>query len=445
MDKLILIAILITCANTVHAARSITVDPSFAYYKDRSAESVVGEIRANGYDDIRMIGVQNELVKAFKDSGAKVWFLTFMNGTYSTAELPKGWEAWQMKLRKPSKPDGFTYLCCNNPDYRTWKKQQITAALKACAYDGVDLIEPFFPAYPGPSADMYGCLCDHCVAAFKRMYPEAPGPPDFEDAKSAHYWKTDKTLYEKWVGFRVSSVVNYLDEIVNGKDGIREKYPKVTVATWSLGLDVPDQIAKLREWEGLDAAMIVKRVKPDMHVIQTDWPDWSKPDLSSKYPLKYKPVVDSIREVAPALPLMLQADIGSRTNMRRSRTWLEEVEKRAKEIGCESTTSYEYSLGDYIYTEPLAVLKTEAEPGGMKLTFNKRVDTVTASNIGNYSVNSGRVDYVKVDGNIVHLSISGADGKVEVTMSGITDDEPRRLYHDKPACALTDGTRVKAE
>lgn len=446
MDRLIPVLLcLVACAAPAQAARSVTVDPSFAYYKDRSPESVAEELQANGYDDVRVVGAYPELAKALKESGAKIWLLTFMNGTYSTAELPKGWEAWRMKLRKPQSPDGFTYLCCNNPDYHAWKKQQIVATLKACPYNGVDLIEPFFPAYPGPKSDLYGCLCDSCAAAFKKMYPDAPGLPDFEDPKSPHYWETDKTLYEKWVGFRVASVVSYLDDIVNGKDGIREKCPDAKVATWSIGLDVPDQIKKLREWEALDSAAIVKRVKPDVMVIQTDWPDWSKTDLSPKYPLKYKAIVDSIHEVSPKLPVMLQADIGSRVNMRRSRGWLEDVEKRAKEIGCVSTTSYEYSLGEYMYTEPPAIVKTEAEDGGLKLIFNKRLDTASASNLGNYSLTSGRIDYAKVDGNIVHLSISGAEEKPEVTVSGISDDETRRLYHDKPACTMSESVPAKAD
>ena len=428
-----------------HAARSTTVDPSFAYYKDRSAESVAEELKSNGYDDVRVVGACPDLVKALKESGAKTWLLTFMNGTYSTANLPKGWEAWRMKLRKTDSPDGFTYLCCNNPDYRAWKKRQIVSTLKASPYYGVDLVEPFFPSYPGPESPLYGCFCEHCAEAFKKMYPDAPSIPDFEDPKSPHYWKTDKTLYEKWVGFRVASVVSYLDDIVNGKDGIREKCTDAKVATWSLGLDVPDQIKKLREWEAIDGAAIVKRVKPDLHVIQTDWPDWSKSYLSPKYPLKYKPIVDSIHELSPKLPIMLQTDIGSKANMRRSRAWLEEVEKRAVEAGCASTTSYEYSLGEYMYTEAPALFKAESEDGGLKLIFSKRLDTASASNLGNYSPTSGRIDYAKVDGNIVHLSISGADEKPEITVFGISDDEPRRLFHDKPACAISESIQVKAE
>ena len=442
LDRFVLIFLVLVCPVTAWAARSITVDASFSYYRDRSEESIVEELKANNYRDIRLISGQPKLIKALKDAGFRVWYLTFMNGTYSTSGLPEGWDKWQMKLRKSGKPDGFTYLCFNNPEYREWKRSQIVSALTSDPYDGVDLVEPYFPSHPGPSSPLYGCMCDHCRDAFKKMYPDTTDLPDFSDSKSALFWKTDKALYEKWIGFRVSSVVSYLDAIVNGKDGIRQKLPKVKVATWSLGLDVADQIAKLREAEGLDAAAIVKRVKPDVHVIQTHWPDWTKANLSSKYPAKYKPVIDSIREVSPLLPLILQTDIGSLMDMRRSRSWLEEVEKRAKQAGFESVTSYEYSIGRYMYTESPRLVKKEILPDGVKLVFHKRLYSFTATNISNYTLNTGRVDYARSDGNIVRLSISGSEGEVEVTMSGISDDESRRLFHDKAACVIDDNTRT---
>jgi len=442
--------LLMALVSTAHAARSVTVSPDFAYYQDRSAESIADEISAAGYDDVRLVSissskVNDDLLKAFHDAGVHVWCLTFVNGIYPPADLPKGWESWRMKRRKPGNPDGFVAFCPNNPDYAAWKKQTLVAMLKDHDFYGVDLAEPFLPAYPGPSSELYGCLCDHCVAAFKKMYPGVSGPPDFENPRSPHYWKTDTVLYEKWVGFRVASVVSFLDDLVNGKAGIREKCPNVKVATWSLGLDVPDALTKLREWEAVDGAAIVKRVKPDVHVIQTDWPDWMKPDLSPKYALNYKPIADFIREAAPKVDLVLQTDIGSKIKNRRGQAWIDEVEKRAREIGCVMTTHYEYSLGDYIYSNPPAIVKAQSEEGGIELIFSKRLESVSASNIGNYSLNTGHVDFAKVDGNLVHLTISGAEGNLEVTVSGLSDDETRRFHHDKPACALADALKVTVE
>ncbi len=434
------------------APRSIIVDASFSYYKDRSPESIVEEIKANDYGDVRLVAVNGysidgSLVKAFRENGFKVWMLTFINGVYSTADLPKGWEEWKVKLRVDKQPSsGFTYLCLNNPAYISWKKNQIVSALKRYQFfHGVDLAEPFLPAYKGPDSEFYGCLCDHCAEAFKKMYPDVSGIPDFSNPESPRWWQTDKTLYEKWVGFRVATVVSFLDELVNGKDGIREKCPDVKVCTWSLGLDVPDQLEKLREWEALDAAAIVRRVRPDVHMIQTDWPDWIKANLEPTYPLKYKPVADSVREVSPKTPIMLQCDIGSQKQMRRDREWIRQAEEAAKKIGCESTTHYEYHLGNYIYTEPPKVVRAVLEDGVIKVIFNKRLDSAQASNISSYSLSSGRVDFAKVDGNVVLLSVSVVEEGVVLTVSGLSDDESRRFFHDKPPCVMEESQEVIVE
>lgn len=448
--KALAIAVLLANAGCAHAYRSVIVDPRFAYYKDRSAESIVGEIVANDYQDVRLAhlnesSIDAELVKAFADAGLKVWLMTFVNGTYSTADLPNGWEDWRMKLKKGPMPAGFTYLCLNNPNYISWKKRRLTEALKAQPFAGVDLAEAFLPAYNGPESDVYGCLCKRCEDAFARMHPEAGGMPDFINVDSPRYYKTDKTLYEKWVGFRVSTVVNALDEIVNGRGGIREECPRSKVATWSLGLDVPEQLARLREWEALDGAAIVKRVRPDAHVIQTDWPDWIKADLPADYPLKYKPVADSIRADSPRVPLVLQTDIGSQKQMRRSRQWLRACEQAAKKIACESVTSYEYHLGDYIYTEPPTVAAAEFEQGRVKLAFNKRLDAASAANVSNYSLSSGKIDYARVDGNIVTLSVSGVEGPLTVQISGLSDDPGRRFFRDRPACLIERPIQVVVE
>lgn len=450
MTRVLIILLLVQCAVACRA--SSVIIGGFSYYADRSPESVVDEIALNGFDDVRIVGnnattINAPLVKAFSQAKVKTWLLTFSLGSYGTQGLPQGWEQWRMKLRKTENHNtGFTFFCPNNLAYREWKKKDIAAALKANPFYGVDLAEPQMPAYNGPESDDYGCVCDTCVNAFKHVYPDAPGIPDFNGPKSPHYWKTDRTLYDKWVGFRVASVVSFLDDIVNGKGGIREKCPDAKVAAWSLGLDVADPLAKLREYYGLDAAAIAKRVKPDVFVVQTDWPDWTKSDLDPEYVLKYKPVVDSIKDASPKTTLMLQSDIGSQAQMRRSREWMKQLEEAARKIGLDQVTSYEYFLGDFIYTDKPAPVKAVFEdPSTVKISFNKRLDPGSAASLANYSIDTGRIDFVKVDGNIVRLSVSAAGQHPTITISGLSDDESRRFFHDKPACTMQTDASITVE
>jgi hypothetical protein len=418
------------------AGRGIIVDPAWAYYKDRSAQSIAEEIKVNGYDEVHLIRADDELVKTFTEAGLRVWLLTFVNGVYDRQVLPQQWEAWRMKLRKKPDPAGFTMLCPNNPDYRAWKKQNLASTLLSHQFYGIDLAEPQMPAYPGPDSEYYGCFCEHCLDAFKRLYPEVICFPDFDDPKSPYYWKNNPELYAKWVEFRVATVVNWLNDLVNGENGIRRSCPKVKVATWSLGLDVPDQLAKLREWQAMDAAEIVRVVKPDFHVIQTDWPDWIKTELAPDYPKSYKPVFDSICRVAPSLPILLQTDIGSKPNMRRSRDWIANVEETARKLGYAGVFHYEYHLGEYIYSEPPRPIKAFYEGNTVKVLFNKRLDPIKASDTANYSLTSGSVESARVDGNIVYLCVTGVSSGSILTVSGLADDPSRRLFHDRPACAM---------
>ncbi len=471
MAKALVVLVLMACCHAAcFGGGAVMVDPRFAYYHDRSAESIVEEIKANEYDEVHLCAsvesaLDPALVKGFRDAGIKVWLVSSLNGTTTTAGLPEGWEAWRMVLRLPQgdprrmqadQPasgssavqaampgNTFTYLCPNNPAYREWKKKQIVEALTANQFTGIDLTECAFPAYAGPESRDYGCLCDACAAAFFRWgSTETAGLPGFEDKDTAHFWKTDTALYEKWVGFRVSTVVDWLDEIVNGKGGIREKFPNVKVATWCPGLDAPEPLAKLREWQGVDAAAIVRRVKPDSHVIRTAQPDWSKPELPSDYPGRYKPLFDAIHEAAPSLPIVLESDIGSAEGCRRTAQWITDAQDAAKKAGFGLLLCYEYQLGDSSYTVAPELVKWTFEQDTITLVFSKRLDAAAASNISSYSLSPGRVDFARVDGNIVRLTVSGASSGSVLTVSGLTDDAQRRLFRNRPACPVAEGLQL---
>lgn len=449
MIRTILLSIILALsAAAAHAAITATIDPKLAYYKDRSPESIAAELKANGFSEVHVVcddisALDPALIKALADSSIKVWMQVYINGVHSTKNLPEGWESWRMKLRKEVENPEFTYLCPNNPEYMKWKRKQIIEALSANQFYGIDLAGAYFPGRLGPESDDYGCTCASCSAAFKGMYQQ--DPPDFQDPESERSWKKNEMLYEMWSGFRASSMINCIDDLVNGKDGIREKCPSAKVATWSLGLDDPDAINKLRERKASDGAALARRVKPDAHVIQTDPLDWTRPELRSSYPQTYKPIAEAIRDVVPKTPLNLETNLGSKDNMRRQKGWLGEVEKAARDTYFENVTGYEYSLGDYIYTEQPSVVEAGIDKGLIRLVFNKRLDAAVASNTSNYSLSAGRIDYAKVDGNVVLLSVSEIESRIILSISNLSDDESRRFFHDRPLTYLERPIQVTLE
>lgn len=426
-------------AASAAAAPSVVVDPELPYWKSRSADSVAEEIKANGYAEARImcggdLAALRDLTKAFDKAGVKTWLLVDLTAVPKSG-LPDGWEAWKMKLRK-LREGGPEYLCPNNPAYLEWRRKQLASALQEQPFLGVDFTGAFFPSENSPEDESCGCFCKSCIAAFKKMCKGVTGPPDFENPDSSNYWKTNTALYEKWVGFRAASIVGAVDAIVNGEDGIRKKCPGVKIAVWCPGAADPQVLKRLRENMAVDAAALVNRVKPDALVVKTDRSDWVKPDLSAGYSTGYKHIVEAIHEIATDMPVMLQTDIGSTQDSRRTRLWMGDMAKRAREAGFADVVFDEYSLGDYIYTEPPILLKAALGEGKIRLVFNKRLDSAAASNIGHYSLTSGQIDYAGPDGNVVVLSVSGTSSGLTVRVSGLSDDETARKFHDKPACAM---------
>lgn len=437
-------------AVTALGASSVSVDPSLAYYSGRSAASIADELIANGYTDVHLVcssesGTDADFVKALADAGLKVWMQVSLNTVASSTKLPDGSKSWGMKLKKNDAGASSTYFCLNNPGYREWRKAEIVKALSSMRFYGVDLTDCFFPGTSGPDDDSYGCICDACVQAFHKMYPDAKNLPDFTNGASPNYYKRNTRLYEEWIGFRVSSVVGFLDDLVNGTGGIREKCQLVKVATWSPASGAASAIKTLREHNGVEAAAIVNRVKPDIHVLSTDISEWSQPDISDSYPEKYKPITDSLHEAAPLLTIALQTDIGSHKDTRRSREWMKQVEKSASTIRCDTVIFSDYSMGDYIYTEQPVVVKAVSETGGVKLIFNKCLDAISASSIANYTLSSGRVDFAKVDGNVVHLTVSGVTDGIVIVIANLADDTSRRLFSDKSSCGMERSVEVTVE
>lgn len=430
--------------------RSVEIDPQFGYYRDRSPASVAAEIRAQGYSIVRYIltadsAVQPGLVEAFHREGIGVWYATFVNGTYSTRDLPPGWPEWRMVTRSDlaGQPlnDGYTRLCLNNAAYRAWKKAQMVRLLERVPFQGIDLMEPHWPEYPGPDSPAYACFCSSCRQAFPQMFPGEEALPDILDPLSPRAPSRNPGLWQKWLEFRRRTLTGCLDDLVNGAGGIRAHRPATPVCVWTLALSATNGLEQVRELHGEDPAELARVVKPDLLCLQTHWPDWVRAELKADYVLAYRPFLDAVRAVAPDLPMMIQADTGSQRQNRRSWTWIRAFERACSGMGVQNTTFYEYFLGDYLYADPPRIVAARLAGDRLELRFSKRLDPETAVELSHYQLSLGRVVSAQVDGNLVRLTTEGLGAPgVTLTVRGLKDAADRRLFPDRPTTTLTEQT-----
>lgn len=403
--------------------RSIQIDPVFPYYTGRSEQSIVDELELAGYRSVHYFvtdenKVNGRLVELLRSRGMMVWATLLGNGTYITDHLPKDWPDWQMTLLKPVN-DGYFRLSPHSYRYVEWKKQTMAALVKAHEFDGLEIAEPYFPEWNGIASGVYGDVGPYARAAFKQQYGSEI--PDFKQKSSPLYYKRNTSNYRDWIEFRVATVNRFLHELINGRGGVREARPDIQIATWSLGVNAgADSVDKVREFHGLDAASMISYVKPDIHVIQTHWPDWMRWRLPADYIKHYEPFAARIRAIHPDLPLSVQTDIGSLRPMRRSRAWLESFSTHSQSLGYRTWTAYEYHLGAYMYDEKpkLMAIKRQGRDK-LLLQFQKRIDPASAAISDNYKIiqdSSIRAD--------VQIGVMKVDGCNVLLQSGQFPNEP---------------------
>ncbi len=463
LSLFVALALMSTCVSTSQAARqpvdaplpvfgaSMEVDPAFPYYKDRTPTSVATEIKVNGYSVVHYIltadsSFNPQLLDAFHTARVGVWYATFCNGVYTTEDLPTGWQEWKMVMRTDleHKPlnDGFERLCLNNPSYRAWKRTQIAKMLHDHPFDGIDLMEPHWPEYPGPEGPTYACFCPHCQAAFKKMFPRENSLPNIIDAASPQSPRNNPALWRKWLQFRRATLTDFLTYLVNGPGGIRASAPHAKVCVWTLALSEPNGLKRVQEDSGEDPAMVTRVVKPDLFGLQTHWPDWTKANLPPDYVNSYRPFIASIRSASKTVPIMIQADIGSETQNRHGRAWISAFNKACDGIGATSKTFYEYFIGEYMYDEAPKLVSATWHDNKLHLVFSKRLDPKSAEDANHYLLDRGTVTEAKLDGNLVELEVDrvppGGPGKV--TVREIGDAADLRLFKDKPARVLREQT-----
>lgn len=438
---------------------SIQISGGFdwAYYQNRSVESIAEEIDLAGYKSVHYFvpfdRINKKLIDAFHKHNIGVWLMVFGKSIsiHSTRNLPAGWDKWKMELTDGSSGSGgFVYLSPFSKGYTEWYKSVLAEVMKSYPFDGFEIVESHLPGWNGFQRENYGDVGLNARLAFQKEYGLTM--PNFSNSNAENYYTKIPDVYKKWIRFRVDGVNSFLNEIINGAGGIRDVSPDALVATWSLAIDAgSNSIASMKEYQAMDGASMVKAVKPDMHFFQTDWPDWLRPDLSSQYMGAYKPFYNSVREIATNLPIGLQTDVGSNEKMIRSRKWVRDFEKIATEyLGYSTTTAYEYHLGGYIYYKKPEVERIRRlGKDTVLLSFNKRVDAESASNENNYSFYRDdntlnlKLKDIWVDGNMVYLVTNNFPSKkFTIRLSGIEDTPNLWLYEGYPANMIAEGTEV---
>jgi hypothetical protein len=430
-------------------ARTVQVDTGFPYYQNRSDESIASEIELNGYKGVYLFvfnenGVRPGLIKALQDRGMPVAGMFFASGVYASPDVkPADLERWKMKFTTNDLSQ-YTFYSYVHKDYCEHLKKMVVSALSKYPFDGFTFAEVMYPIFDGPTRPkvLYGDISEGFQKEFKKDTGNKDFP-DFNNPQSPNYFLRNTKLYNDLVKYRIKTVNDFYSEVVNGKGGIREKCPGVLVASWSLAVSIPKAVERLAEWEGDDASLMIKAVKPDLHFLQTHAPDWTNPELKADYVKSYRPFLEQIRATDKNLKIGLQADIGSQDAMRKDPNWMRGFYKACGEEKISTTTCYELHIRWQVYESVPSLKKAAAQKdGSIKLYFDKRIASSNADLLKGRAIedtkgNKYEITVAKVDGNILEIGVNKAitAGKeIIIPIGGICDDPSTRFIEkkDKP-------------
>lgn len=425
-------------------AGTAQIDTGFPYYCNRSNESIASELRVNGFEGVYYYvcsreGIVPGLVGEMQRQGLGVGLMTLPSLVYwSEADmeknLPAGWRNWLIEFTGNSM-DLYRFIGFVYPEYNAWYKKYLNGMLTKHRFDAFTFAEIMYPIYDGPAQNppFYGDISKGFQEAFRKSTGNAAFP-DFKNPADPNYFKTNSKLYRDLVEYRVKTINDFYDDIINGPGGARETAPDILFATWTLGINLPDGVAKLREWEGNDIVEMIRRVRPDLHFIQTHAPDWSNPKLVGDYPLSYKPFFDAVRKANPNVKIGMQADIGSLGPSRRDSRWLKKFYDACKKMKVDTTTYYEFGLRWEIYNLPPRLCEIRQSGDGVVLVFDQRLGAGAARIMKGRELKgetrSYRVMESRWDGNLLRLKLDGmpaAGEKLRVPAGGVMDDPAVRF------------------
>jgi hypothetical protein len=430
-------------------------DFAFPYYQNRSAASIADEIEANGYTGVYYFvcadkATRKDIIVELQKRGIPVAAMVIASGAYfPVSERPEGWEKWRMEFTNKLL-DEYQFMSYVHKDYAEWMKRRLVKLINDYGFDGFTFAEAMYPIADGlDRADvLYGDISPAFQEAFKRDTGHTVFP-EFVNREAANYYKKIPEVYQALVDYRVKTVNDFYDEVINGKGGVREQCPGGFVATWTLGINLPNGVDKLREWEGNDIPSMIRQVKPDMHFIQTHAPDWINPALKPDYPLGYKPFFDVVKQTDPNMPVGFQGDFVSHLEIRRNPEWVRQWYETCARLPIESTTYYEFSLRWNVYEEaPKLVRIRKAPTNTLVLSFDQRLAKDCEALVTGKTIitdQAGRtyvIQKAEVDGSLLTLVLDAdpAPGKpLTVRLDGIRDDPTHRFVREGPVQPMPKG------
>ena len=425
--------------------RTTQIDTTFPYYFNRSCASIASELRVNGFDGAYCFttmdtGLLPGLPGELQRRGLGVGLMTLPSLVYwSEAELeerlPKGWRNWLIQFTG-KEMDLYRFIGFVYPEYNAWYKKYLAGMLKKHHFDAFTFAEIMYPLYDGPSRTppFYGDVSPGFQAAFRKATGRS-GFPNFTDPADPDYFKTNTALYRELVEYRVRTINDFYDDIVNGPGGARETAPGILFATWTLGINIPDGVARLREWEGNDIAAMIRKVKPDLHFIQTHAPDWANPALPGAYPLAYRPFFEAVRNADPKVKIGMQGDFGSLGPSRRDPAWRQTFYEACRSAGVDTTTYYEFSLRWEVYARPPRLCEARRlGDESLLLVFDQRLAAAGAGQMVGRNLRAGkekfRIRECRWDGNLLYLKtdpLPAAGTAVSIPVGGLGDDPAVRF------------------
>lgn len=413
--------------------RAVQLEPGFAYYAARSAESIVSEVRANGHDCLHLICLSDTvrpegIVEEARRQGVEIWASFFPSGVYmADALFPPERDSWRMQFTT-DQLSGYRFYSYVHSDYREWWKQHLRRVIGDHPFDGVLFYEVAYPSVEGIAEEIptFADISSGAVLAFQRATGRSSFP-DFADPGHPHYYHTDRGLYGDLVEYRVQSIMGFLQEVLDGPGGLRRAFPDLMFATWTIALAQPGGMETMREREAQDAARLVVELRPDAHFFQSHYPDWYPADQPPTYLRGYEPYIGAVRDAAPTLPLGVQGDVCSTCPYRRDPGWWRGFEETAHALGLAITTYYEFALRWEVYFAPPVAVETSLAPSGEAvITFDQRIAPASCAFLEGLELAGDRgIEQVEVDGNLLRMRVVGQlspGEEIRVPIGGISDD-----------------------